>query len=483
MLTPEQMMLCGTGATAVRDKYDGCCVHWAAGCGHLQCLQWLVEVAGADPATKCRGSGRQPSHYAARNGHLDCLQYLMNGCGCDLNALAKHGVTPLQLAVWQNQQHVAEFLCQSPRVLSDPLQVNSFACSLVHWLATATPAVGGEGGVLLLPMAEWLLEQGCDYFATQRSGHTVLHKAAWGGHLVLCRWLHYKLGVMDSVTDNAGNFAADCAAMGRHEEVCSWLREVCSTERGESLRLLGLDPTLGRRTGHVQSLILGQNQSAESDGEDVSLLIRNAYLDKARQHHPDRCTSAESADMFVAVKKAYEHLTVHGGRGRQHNDRHDIKTMITSLEQATRDMSLDIDDLSSFSSSTKDPTLKSTLTEDGEKSQLDDETATSPLMYFKARLLATLLDYGSSGMPASSLRKKWNEIWPDHPFPSSEEMRTILGDYDHLSDDGYRRKRNKNKKIKVLGFLKNIASDCCRVEEEVGMEPMLYAFSHSNPSL
>ena len=51
---------------------------------------------------------------------------------------------------------MAEFLCQSPRVLADPLQVNSFACSLVHWLATATREVGGEGGVLLLPMAEWV---------------------------------------------------------------------------------------------------------------------------------------------------------------------------------------------------------------------------------------------------------------------------------------------------------------------------------------
>lgn len=266
--------------------------------------------------------------------------------------------------------------------------------------------------------------------------------------------------------------------------MCSWLRDVCSTERGESLRLLGLDPTLGRRTGHIQSLILGQNQSSESEGEDISNLIRSAYLDKARQHHPDRSTSAESADIFLAVQKAYEHLTVHGGKGRQHNERHDIKTMITSLEHATRSMNIDVEDQGSLNPSTNDPTSTSTFTDEGEISQLGNETATgtSPLMYFKARLLATLLDYGSNGMPASSLRKKWNEIWPDHSFPSSEEMSAILDDHDHLSDERSRRKRNKNKKIKVLSFLKTIASDCCRVEEEAGMEPMLYALSLSNPS-
>jgi hypothetical protein len=61
-------------------------------------------------------------------------------------------------AVWQNQMHVAEYLCNTPKIRACPLQVNAFACSLVHWLATATAEVGGEGGVLLLPMAEWVGE-------------------------------------------------------------------------------------------------------------------------------------------------------------------------------------------------------------------------------------------------------------------------------------------------------------------------------------
>ena len=45
------------------ERYGSCCF-LCVGCGHLQCLVWLVEVAGADPSVQCKGSGRQPSHYA-----------------------------------------------------------------------------------------------------------------------------------------------------------------------------------------------------------------------------------------------------------------------------------------------------------------------------------------------------------------------------------------------------------------------------------
>ena len=40
----------------------------------------------------------------------------------------------------------------------------------------------------LLLLADWLRQRGLDFHATQRQGHTPLHKAAWGGHVDLCRW-------------------------------------------------------------------------------------------------------------------------------------------------------------------------------------------------------------------------------------------------------------------------------------------------------
>jgi hypothetical protein len=57
---------------------------------------------------------------------------------------AKHGVSPYQLAVWQNHLQMVQYLTSSPFVKADPHQVNEFACSAVHWLGTATRARAGE---------------------------------------------------------------------------------------------------------------------------------------------------------------------------------------------------------------------------------------------------------------------------------------------------------------------------------------------------
>jgi hypothetical protein len=31
-------------------------------------------------------------------------------------------------------------------------------------------------------------------------------------------------------------------------------------------------------------------------------------------------------------------------------------------------------------------------------------------------------DFGDKGFPASAIPKRWNQIWPDKPFPSPEEL-------------------------------------------------------------
>ncbi|KAJ1408726.1 ankyrin repeat-containing domain protein [Ochromonadaceae sp. CCMP2298] len=273
----EPGVLVGTGKEGAFDKYGCKCIHWAAGNGHLAVLRWLVHT-GADPSDVCAGSLRQPAHYAARNGHLPCLRYLLEGepgnpiipftsatsttsasstrpesaptpttpttptttptsttttaptspFPCDLNALAKHAVSPFQLAVWQNQIEVAQWLCSHPQVMADPRQVNEFDCGSLHWLGTAPTSAAGNRGEALLPMAQWLLDKGCDVRGVQRSGHTVLHKAAWGNHSLLCRWLHLHCGMWDDTQDRAGNYAADVATMGKHHTLAGWLRGSCS---------------------------------------------------------------------------------------------------------------------------------------------------------------------------------------------------------------------------------------------------------------
>ena len=62
-------------------------------------------------ATK-KAKGRTPLHYSCRNGYLEASQYLVK-LGANVNAKAKHGVSPFQLAVWQNHLPICVWLVSS----------------------------------------------------------------------------------------------------------------------------------------------------------------------------------------------------------------------------------------------------------------------------------------------------------------------------------------------------------------------------------
>lgn len=59
-------------------------LHWAAGSGHLACVQHLIEtrrqpvdlVEATVPGAKGRSgiTGRTPLHFAARNGHIEVVR-------------------------------------------------------------------------------------------------------------------------------------------------------------------------------------------------------------------------------------------------------------------------------------------------------------------------------------------------------------------------------------------------------------------------
>jgi hypothetical protein len=113
-----------------------------------------------------------------------------------------------------------------------------------------------------------------------------------------------------------GNYAADIATMGQHYELADWLRKHCSVDRTESYMILGLDE-------NAMSTLLSQpipkstphtnNDHAEKlDLTEYHNRVREAYLEKARHHHPDRNSSPEASEMFVKVKRAYDHLINEG---------------------------------------------------------------------------------------------------------------------------------------------------------------------------
>ena len=272
-----------------RDKFGAGALHWAAGNGSLDTTQWLVEHLGmsVDITTK---NGRRPLHFAARNGHLAVCQWLVREARADANAEAKHGITALQIALWQCQEPVCRWLVETAS--ADLYEINGFRCNGAHWLASAPGTASEER---LLSLSNWLADRGVDFCFRNKQGHTgeviqpqpqpqphrtlpaaaystthlihflgshslhhlisaaflmpctriyplhsALHKAAWAGRTELCRWMRDRLSMLDDVTDEAGNFAADLADQNDQPHAAAWLRLHCSRERLESYRILGL---------------------------------------------------------------------------------------------------------------------------------------------------------------------------------------------------------------------------------------------------
>lgn len=229
----------------------------------------------------------------------------------------------------------------------DPTQSNEFGCGAAHWLGISPLGRAEDGG--LVPLAIWLRARGVDFSLPQRQGHTALHKAAWGGHLPLLSHLRTVHGLLDA-PDNAGNYAADLADMAatpRHARAALYLRASCGEEEVASRALLGVS-------------------AAASRGE-----IRAAYLEKARRTHPDK-----NGEGFRAVRRAYEHLALEDGVGKQKNPTHCEKLMLLATGGRPGQEGL-----------------------------------------FKARLLAVVMEYGDAGLALSNVKKKWAQVWPNAPFP------------------------------------------------------------------
>jgi hypothetical protein len=229
----------------------------------------------------------------------------------------------------------------------DPCQINEFDCSAVHWIGISPQSRAKQDGAGLLPLVKWLAKQpGINFQHRQRQGHTPLHKAAWGGHIELIRYLRDEHGLLDETQDYAGNYAADLADMAhttRHTEVAQFLRQECSAARSQSCAILGVPV-----------------------GSSVSD-IRKAYLAKVRQVHPDRQHDCTNSD-FDAIRRAYEHLTVQYGIGSQSNPAHTLNLMLELSKTATNESTFD------------------------GQGELDDGDC------FKARLIAVLLEYGDKGL-------------------------------------------------------------------------------------
>lgn len=414
---------------------SGCTLlHWAAGANQIAVLDFLLT--GSDPVSSLsttpkkhqltqpifdsidcpvehrKAQGRTPLHYACRNGHLEATIWLIERQGgANPHVKAKHGVTPFQLAVWQNHLPVCQYLVDHCGVIAAN-EVNDFDCGPVHWLGIA-PTERANCGIAgsevtytdgrdLLPLAQWLAAQpGMDFRKKQRQGHSALHKASWGGHLALVQYLHEAFDMMDDDPDRAGNYSAslaDMAQTARHDQVAMYLRTKCSVERRKCCALLGIPVT-----------------AAKAD-------VRRAYLQKAKELHPDKQEQQQldvhvDNNMFQELHRAYQHLTNEEGRGTtQRNPSHSLHLMLQVAASKTGEANVNTND-----------------------------------SCFKAKLMAVLLEYGDKGMDLSNIKKKWNQVWGEQ-FPDVESNKLSSSQKKHASS--------------LSEFLLEKAADVIRLERD-----------------
>lgn len=193
------------------DRYGALLLHWAAGGGHVDMVQYLVEVQNCDPCAPQHGqrafAGRTALHWAARYGHLTTVHYLMNhsvfvnqtnqkksGCAQRqqrvrrdehedavtrlLEATTVDGTTAFCWAAWQGHLEVMKVLhAHGCRVDTR----NQFGCNAVLWAAQ------GLGDISTVEWLETVV--GCGgLIVMNHSGHGLMHKAAQWGRRDLCQW-------------------------------------------------------------------------------------------------------------------------------------------------------------------------------------------------------------------------------------------------------------------------------------------------------
>jgi len=85
--------------------------HWAAGDGHLKCLEVLAKYIKKDINAPNQW-GCTPVYFAANKGHLKCLKFLAKHTKTDINAPDKEGYTPAHQAAGNDHIKCTEFLIE-----------------------------------------------------------------------------------------------------------------------------------------------------------------------------------------------------------------------------------------------------------------------------------------------------------------------------------------------------------------------------------
>eukprot|EP00934_Nitzschia_sp_Nitz4_P002527 Nitzschia sp. Nitz4//scaffold77_size91520//988//3402//NITZ4_004875-RA/size91520-processed-gene-0.19-mRNA-1//1//CDS//3329557946//2517//frame0 len=180
----------------------------AARCGHVECVQILLEN-GAQVNLQDH-IGCSPLHHAAEKGHVGCGELLLER-GAQINAVDGEGFTSLHLAVERNNVEVVALLL---RYKAEMDKSNS-----EYWRPIHVAASNGSTGSLKL-----LLENGASVSKLKNEKWTALHLAAANGHESCVKTL-LEFGAEVEETDRSGSTPLQKATEKSHLDCMRLLME------------------------------------------------------------------------------------------------------------------------------------------------------------------------------------------------------------------------------------------------------------------
>lgn len=214
------------------DRNGSTAEEWAAGKGHLECLEYLLNLreqstSGQNSTSSCSSSSKQqqgsnlnrndhgqvvvthddsqkqqpnlkgkkrkkreqktPLHWAARHGHVECVNLLISRTSSlttvNVDATAGDGTTPLHFACYGGHLSTVQRLIECG---ADPTKCNDWGCDCSHWVAMSSCNDTDR----VIQVCNYLYRScNLDFFKPQKQGQTPLHKAAQKKNIHVIQWL------------------------------------------------------------------------------------------------------------------------------------------------------------------------------------------------------------------------------------------------------------------------------------------------------
>ena len=159
----------------VKTRKSRSCLHLAALVGDLRICRVVLRNYNVDINAR-DDYGFTVLHSAAGSGHSELLQYLIEN-GSDVFRKTKNGKSCLHLAAERGHLKICRVLLQHYNFVVDERDDDGSA--VLH-----SAALGGN-----LELFQYLIENGSDVFSKTKNGRSCLHIAAEQGHLKICRML------------------------------------------------------------------------------------------------------------------------------------------------------------------------------------------------------------------------------------------------------------------------------------------------------